>query len=281
MSAFEKLPREVRDMIYKYCLLYDGEIIPYPYIDEVDEIRFKGWKPAKRCIGSYGIERNSEGDLRPCGGITYATDWPSVALLGVSKGIQEEAANILFGMNVWRLSYVDHWGIGEKKTLWYRYQHHFRHITTGISMHEMLRKYMYLVSHEWKADPITSYFHTKGLEDLGTIFMWMHELLVRMSQLKSLVFNFGKFFCPHYSCRTGVLHDFCRKGLLHDFCRKMGRDGPWYRLEVDKKAGRSCGVTTAVVPNIEANRKVDVKVIGLGDDLEKEIFVQRWGLEVD
>ena len=30
MSAFEKLPREIRDLIYEYCLLYEGEIVPFP-----------------------------------------------------------------------------------------------------------------------------------------------------------------------------------------------------------------------------------------------------------
>lgn len=38
MSAFEKLPREIRDLIYGCCLLYDGEIIPFPDGYEMNKI---------------------------------------------------------------------------------------------------------------------------------------------------------------------------------------------------------------------------------------------------
>ena len=102
-STFEKLPREVRDLIYGYCLIHDGEIIPYPTVDEVKQIEASGGTPAKRSMIRKSIEYN-ERELRSCAETKYATDWPSIALLGVSKGIREEAAILLFGMNVWRLS---------------------------------------------------------------------------------------------------------------------------------------------------------------------------------
>lgn len=123
------IPREIRDLIYGYCLLHDGEIIPYPNYDEKEQIIESGKKPAKTCFGRIGTEK----DLQSCAGIVYAADWPSVALLAVNKVIQEEAAVILFGQNVWRLSFVEFLGMGDEEVLWDKHQSHFRHITTHIS----------------------------------------------------------------------------------------------------------------------------------------------------
>lgn len=278
MSAFEKLPREVRDLIYGYCLIHDGEIIPYPNIVERGQIEDHGGTPARRCFGRQGIECNVKMDIRSCAGIRYAEDWPSVALLGVSKGIQEEAANVLFGKNVWRLSFVEHWEMGEEKDLWYSYIGHFRHISTHMSLTDAAdlpwsidRTRADGKSKGWNRTQMTNAIHEANLRCLANAFEWKQELLDQMP-LKSLIFNVENLLCPH-GC--------CRKRVLRSLCRKMGQDGPWYRLAVDGKEGRSCDATTYFVHlDIEAKRKVNVKVVGLEDDLEKEIFMEHWGLEV-
>ena len=265
-------------MIYGYCLIYDGDIIPYPNIGERRKIQESYDKPAKRCIGRLAIECNKILEFRSCAGIRYAEDWPSVALLGVSKGIQEEAATILFSKNVWRLSFVEHWEMGEEKDLWYKYKNQFRHISAHMSLTDTdnlpwsieqtrdLGK-----SKGWNRAQMRDAIHETNLRCQADAFEWTHELLQLMN-LKSLVFNAENLFCPH-GC--------CRKRVLQSFCEEMGQDGPWYRLEANEKAGRSWIATNYDVLDVEVKRMVDVKVVGLEDDSEKKIFMKHWGLEVE
>lgn len=274
MSAFEKLPQEVRDMIYGYCLIHDGDIIPYPSIDERDEIEASGGKPAKRCLERKGVKYGEKQIVRSCGGITYAPDWPSVALLGVSKRIQEEAANILFGKNVWRLSYIEQWVSEEDRPLWFRYERYFRHITTHLSMNdagnmvEVVKEMRAMAKNQnWSADELRNKIHLECIEILEMDFEEKYWLLIKMN-LKSVVFNVENLFCPHGCCREDV---------LYDFCWQMGHAerplGPWYRLEAVEEF-------VDLVPDIETKRNTDVKVVGLKNDSEKEIFMRHWGLEV-
>ncbi|KAL8678849.1 MAG: hypothetical protein Q9186_004832 [Xanthomendoza sp. 1 TL-2023] len=74
---FMKLPSEIRNQIYCYCLLVKGEINPYP-------ARYNNQKVV------------SEGQSKPV-----------VALLLVCKRIRSEAESILYGSNTWRLNKSD------------------------------------------------------------------------------------------------------------------------------------------------------------------------------
>ena len=268
MSAFEKLPREVRDMIYGYCLVHDGEIIPYPNIRERGVIEQDGGEAAKRCARRVGVDwDHTEQTLRSCGGIRYATDWPSVALLGVNKNIQEEAASVLFRKNVWRMSYVEHWEMGEEKDLWYTYRSHFRHISThmsgqdaGYRLGDARRIRAIGKAQDWSRDRLQSGIHEGYLRSLVHTIDFKSALLYPM-RLKSLVFNVESMNCPNACCRTKAL-------IL--FCNEMGIYGPWYRKENDDKAF-----------DLEVRRKTDVKVVGLEDDTEKDIFMHHWGLKVE
>lgn len=279
MSAFEKLPREVRDLIYGYCLLYDGEIIPDPNFDEREQIKERGKEPAKACLGRVGAECKAKHNLRSCAGITYAADWPSVALLAVNKAIQEEAAVVLFGQNVWRLPFVERWEMGEEEDLWYRYKSHFRHITTHISMtdaghllEETKAVRTWAKKLRWSDNEVTRCIHEWGLCNLKNSFHRRLELLCRM-HLKSLVFDVGNLFCPHGCCRDRVLHSFCQEMSLY---------GPWYRLKCVNDAGRYWEVTIYNdCLDVKTKSKIDVKVIGLEDDSEKKIFMDHWGLEAE
>ena len=272
MSAFEKLPQEVRDLIYGYCLIHDGDIIPYPSIDEREAIEASGGKPAKRCFERKGSDHGEEQMIRSCGGITYALDWPSVALLGVSKRIQEEAAVVLFGMNVWRLSIVEHRGMWEEKYLWYHYAQHFRHITTHMSMNNAGNRLQITKDtratgkkENWSFDKMQRSIHETGCQYMYDTFEWRREILIEM-RLKSLVFSVENLFCP-----SGC----CRGDMIYSFCEGMGDEGPWHRLEIDKRVAELFKLVS-----VEEKRKTDIKVLGLEDHLEKMIFMQRWGLEV-
>lgn len=240
-------------MVYGYCLLYDGEIIPYPNIDEIVGIEEHGGKPAKRCPGRQCTRM--ETDLRLCGSITYATDWPSVALLGVSKNIREV------------------------KHLWTSYAHHFRHISTHMSMNDTsnMLTATKLVRAEgrrqgWSTKILDGKIHDTACCNQTRTFDWKQNILVYMRLLKSLTFSVGNLFCPH-GC--------CREGILENLCLTMGRDGPWW-MELDKEAESSWdAATNAVVPDVKAKLKIDVKVVGLDDGSEEEIFMRWWGLEVE
>lgn len=76
MSHFLRLPREVRDLIYEYCLVVEGILDPCtPYYEE----------------------KNPENAKRK----------PETALLRVNRSIGDEAAQMLYGKNVWRISYKE------------------------------------------------------------------------------------------------------------------------------------------------------------------------------
>ena len=265
-------------MIYRCCLIYDGDIIPHPTIDEREQIRKSGGKAAKKYLRRGDIRRPTNRDLRSCAGITYATDWPSVALLAVSKEVREEAAKLLFGLNVWRLSYVEPWTERNEDAIWRTYQSYFRHISTHMSMNDTTNM-LHIIKQtradrtlgNWSRIQLKNASHEKRLAHLAHGFEWKHEILAFMN-LKSMVFNVENLLCPH-GC--------CRRRVLHSLCEEMGQEGPWYRLEYDEKAGRSWDAT---IDNgfldVEAKRKIDVKVVGLQNDSEKEVFIRKWGLEV-
>lgn len=100
-SPFEKLPPELKYSIFEYCLVNDKEIVPFPAEyerPELDAAAVEGTvllgarppnprqKQASRAI--------SNGDVK------YTEGMPCIALLAVSRIIQDEAATILFGQNV-------------------------------------------------------------------------------------------------------------------------------------------------------------------------------------
>ena len=250
-------------MIYRYCLMYDGEIIPFPSIDEREAIEASGGKPAKRSFvpGAHG----SIMELRSCGAVTYAADWPSIALLGVSKRIREGAANYFFGKNVWRLSCVEGWETTyNRAALWCKNAGHFRHITTHMSMNDAedrvqgIKETRAMAKKQgWSANELESEIHKIGLGDIELDHEWRSSDLMDMN-LKTLVFNVENLFCPRGCCRQRV---------LKSFCQSMSKAGPWYRLGVGEK-------------EVKERRKTNVKVVGLEDDSEKEIFMKYWGLEV-
>lgn len=91
-------------MIYKQCLVYPWELIPFPAFYERDEAGDKPWN----------------------------------ALLFVNKTIYSEAATVFYGQNTWRLS--DHAGKTRSQrpgrkgglTLWDVHLHSMRHITIAL-----------------------------------------------------------------------------------------------------------------------------------------------------
>ena len=109
MPSFESMPREIRDMIYQFCLCVEDVLDPYPGIHE----------------GGYSVKAAK----------------PTVTLLALNKKIRGEALPILFSQNTWKFTGEDavlsESGAASvtasdreesKGTLWRRYGLHIRRV---------------------------------------------------------------------------------------------------------------------------------------------------------
>ena len=274
MSAFEKLPREVRDLIYEHCLLYDGEIIPFPNKYERQEV--EGWLQ----FSNDRILSPPRGPKKAGGqdaflGYPYikrealqTVNRPCVALLGVNSTIRDEAASILFGKNVWRISsksYVQE----DKAGLWETYAKYFRYVVTRFDACDVDEAQLLDISME-EIDRVeedfghfdqtgTAHTHLKQLSLLKDGVIAKRNILHQMN-LKSLSFDFWNTFCP-IGC--------CRREALQSCLICLGSKGPWYKLGREQD------------DDLEIKQRTDVNALGLKNDEEKKLFWETWGLKVD
>ena len=276
MSAFEKLPREIRDLIYERCLLFDGEIIPFPREHEIEalERRSQGGYSTRSFAGQRRMQKDHKhvflGYPNGKGERLQTEHKPFVALLGVNSTIRDEAANILFGKNVWRLSsrvYVQ----DDRYHLWDTYAKYFRHVVAGfhaqdidetksldISMGEMGRVEENSKDSDRSDQARLEVYHER-LILLTDGFMARRDVIHNMN-LKSLSFDFSDLFRAESSFRYEI---------LQNFLECFGSIGPWYRLERERSR------------DLKTKPEADVKVLGLKNDEEKELFWETWGLKVN
>lgn len=272
MSAFEKLPQEVRDMIYGYCLIHHDAIIPFPTMKERNSIKRNGQEPARLWLGA--VDQNLHSN---CHSKVYAADWPSVALLGVNKTVNQEAAKILFGKNTWHLSYIRYLPHGEESRFWRRYAKYFRHISIRFTMNDVLPRDLFRTTNVRRSLPgsynertLAAAIHDDRIWMLAKTFAWKRRRLLEMN-LDSLIFDVEDLFCPNGCCRSEI---------LEILCVNMGREGIWYALKPHMttrsffKAPSTHGQYTR---DIETKRQRKVEVVGLVGDEEKDIFERHWG----
>ena len=267
MSAFEKLPREIRDLIYENCLLYKGEIIPFPRDYErvgsdrhpipIDAFVFRAslernWRRVGRrepFVGYPRVKRQRwQTDLKPC-----------VALLGVNSTIREEAATILFGKNVWRLSSMSYVQ-DDRYLLWKTCASYFQHIVVRFDARDMdetklLDIKMGKTAREEDSEDAedSDHFdltgaveiHQEEVNLLRDDFIARWHILQQMT-LKSLSLDFSRLYCSHNCCGHEALQS-CLAWLASF--------GPRYRLE----------------------QLGEIKVVGLKDEREKKLFWEALG----
>ena len=237
MSAFEQLPREIRDLIYEYCVLYDGEIVPFPNRTEEEtwsQVSNTTEPPSNHepthtgsldvFLGKSSIFPNLKR------GALQAWNKPCVALLGVNSTIRHEAASILFGKNVWRLS--SRFDEQDARYRWWEtYAKYFRHVVArfdacdhdsaellDIDVEEMDG----VVEDSDHFNPMgTSNVHQKQMNLLRDGFLVRKHLLQQMN-LKSLSLDFSALYCPIGCCRREALQS-CLETL--DWTRL------WFKLE--------------------------------------------------
>ena len=278
MSAFEKLPREIRDLIYERCLLFDGEIIPFPREHEREALRRRrqGADPTRPTAGQGWMRKDHKnaflGYSNSKGERWQTENKPCVALLGVNSTIRDEAANILFGKNVWRLSsrvYVQ----DDRYHLWDTYAKYFRHIVAKFHVHDIDETKSLDISmgemgrveenseDSDRFDQARFHDYDERLSLLKDGFIARRDVINTMN-LKSLSFDFSDLLGAESSFRYEI---------LQNFLECFGSVGPWYRLERERERSR----------DLKTKLETDVKVLGLKNDEEKELFWETWGLKVD
>ena len=259
MSAFEKLPREIRDHIYGHCLLCDGEIAPFPN-NSIGDTPKGAWS-----YGSLVVQDSSYED-------PAIQNKPYIALLGVNSKIRDEAASVLFGKNTWRLSsktLEQDDGYRWWETWWKSYAPYFRHLVTSFDFQDADQVgLLNVLIGDIERDPEdsdhfnpagTANIHQSQLNLMKDGFIAKKNILLQM-ELKTLSIDLRNLFCPNQCCRREAIQTL----LIH-----LGSTGPWYRSEQERGRER------------DTKPRTDVKILGLKNDEEEKIFWDTWGYKAD
>lgn len=172
------IPQEIRDEILGYCLIYDGELIPYPTWYELED-----------------------------GHVDKTKEMPCVNLLAVNKSIRAEAVQILYGRNTWRIPMAHHWNVTLGGLT--DFEQHFRNVTLNLDFRMVDSKELLQITKQLLTAPrsITLAERMKFVHDLR--LGAMHQRLVGVVELlfdfglKSLRLDFTNCFDPNGCCRIG------------------------------------------------------------------------------
>ena len=197
MAGFLDLSREIRDMIYKLCLVTEKVIVPFKEHYPLDRVKDIGFRD----------------------------NMPTVALLGVSKLIGAEAAEILYGKNTWRITSEapDYYHAGEAGylndvQLWKRRAGLFRHIYLVFN-HRDIDPDKYSHQIEWEHEDLENSQETSrtqqwilqdtlhGRADDLMKDTWHDKLefLPKMPNLVTVQIDVAKLYCSSGCCRKEVL----------------------------------------------------------------------------
>ena len=178
MASFLSLPREVRDMIYKECLVVGVEINPYPAFYE-------------------STTRSNAHDL-------------SLALLSVNRLIGAEARIVLYEANRWRTNSVTS---PNKEAIFQLYPELFRNITLCLSHRDVddnTKARIYYETHSlpenhwWGEDneeQKATHIHEKCLSE--ALNSWASSVLGihMLPNLQFLKYDLEHLYCPSGCCR--------------------------------------------------------------------------------
>jgi len=276
--TFLTIPREIRDAIYEYLLLFDGEIIPFPTEYEV-------------------VESQSHHRLFIFQKFVCTTDWSkiytgyetddhekkqqlSVALLGVCKKIQDEAATALFGRNTFRMSSgrLNLWVKGRCTThptrgFWSMYGQYFRHVRVTFDARDVDTTILLGGALDVQNRILYSISLVDGIDSNGEISQTAKEkihktrvmklmltfankaILLRKMNLKTLEFDIGNVLCPSGCCRRPALERFVEEMLTSTDHSNTTYVRSW--------------------------RSEQIKLIGTWNDAEKQLAGDCWGVEFD
>lgn len=193
MPTFLSLPREVRDIIYEYCLSVPHVLIPY---------------------------RSAEAPR-------YKDDFPPLGLLSVSKTVRQEALPVLFRSNIWYISddlndRFNKEGTAKRKyrrvdshplpkhalesTIFYKYRHFFRSVVLEFCNHSWLKRIPGVLP--WLAYPPPPRYtggHMVYVKIAIARWKLQEHIRAMMPNLKELGLDTRHCSCPPRCCRMGML----------------------------------------------------------------------------
>ncbi|KAL8671030.1 MAG: hypothetical protein Q9168_004462 [Polycauliona sp. 1 TL-2023] len=255
MSSFLGLPAEVRNMIYEYCLVVNGEIVPYPA-----EYEYPRFKP-KHVTAQQ---------------LNYMNRKPDVALLQVNKQVREETCPVLYGRNVWRMSGT--WDSESTFDQFTAVKRHFNHMVTSLDSRDLGHAYfdVGIQSEIWKRKTLCissikdrrKAEHSSRTMDLDeTWYTRMDFLHGDRSGLKILTVDISNSWCPFGCCR--MFGAWSRYSLSYFDCSVMLRvrgifdeDEAWhiqrgFRLSsatLNEDAGRDPSLAGKRLGNLEKEK---------------------------
>ena len=283
-SAFENLPREIRDLIYSYCLICEKEIVPYPNIWERQVFR----KSIDRTllVGTYFPDtlagNNRRMTKRRAG---YRNDLPCIALLVVNHRIHEESANVLFGANQWRLSenpinFPIAWDNDPQMSrFWFRYARFCRRIalrldfrdTPAIQMQEID---IYAASSE--EGPGDDEFSTRlhCFKDGAILDTWEEKMTFISSSMPvtSVFIDITNGLCPHGCCRDWFMR------WLHYGLRRIGS---WRGIRINEASKLTIDYHRYPFENSSQIKPRQIKIQGFLDEDEEGRFMENLHLDID
>lgn len=183
---FLALPREVRDQIYEYCLLYKGELTPYPtWYDKEDR--------------DGGLDQ----------------DMPCVALLRVCRTIRVEAEHVLYSKNVWKVSDVR--SMGNPSYDRFIFQHpSIRHMSIQCDSRALDQKYALDIPKLCfrtlpPLAPAERAAKIRPVLEVNLTTLWRHTYtyLEGLRGLKTLRVDFTNSYCPSGCCRIAGKATMC------------------------------------------------------------------------
>ncbi len=102
-ATFMRLPLEIRQLIYKECLRYDGVLTPYPTQFNIDEglgAFSKGESDLTQTSLTYITQLERDQGLRR--GFSNWNEKPTMGLLAVNRQVRSEAKDYFTRVNLWR-----------------------------------------------------------------------------------------------------------------------------------------------------------------------------------
>ncbi|KAL8880211.1 MAG: hypothetical protein Q9192_008066 [Flavoplaca navasiana] len=161
---FLDLPLEIRNIVYEYCLVVPGEIVPYP----------SSWEAIFEAMNTQ-------------------CEKPTVALLQVSHQVRDESRGFLYGKNLWRLS-LQQWH-PLPTTVWIANAPFFRHITATFDGSDLAPEFICTLQ-TFQSHDKSSQLFTSAFEQLCYRKLSMLQLLRSQGELKTLRLSFGSLRDP-------------------------------------------------------------------------------------
>ncbi|KAL8834390.1 MAG: hypothetical protein Q9176_007527 [Flavoplaca citrina] len=191
---FLDLPLEIRNIVYEYCLVVPGEIVPYPS----------------------SAEAIFEAMNTQC-------EKPTVALLQVSRQVGDESRGFLYGKNLWRLS-LQQWH-PLPNTVWIANAPFFRHITATFDGRDLAPEFIITLERCPSHDKSSQLF-TSAFEELCRRKLSILQFIRSHGELMTLRLSFGDLCDPWNERREEIWEMIQTLGAFRDITRRIARLEP-------------------------------------------------------